>query len=233
MIFSVSVNSYSFGTVDQGSTRISDTNVSFRIDLLNLNNRTLELKPSVQGLEKGNVSFPAKRTIKPSKISENPKGSGWITFEPGRYAKPETFRFNVISSKKETGEDNFKFQIQAQTIDQDDGSELNQRVVQVREYSYSIKRPEKETRPSIDRGFEEPEDSDIDPEIIKQENEEEENSNESQSEGNISINDTDISKATKTSDNSTSTEPSTKVDSVTVILSAGVMASIAYIWMIL
>jgi len=231
-MISFSVNAYSFGSVSQGSNRISETNVSFQIDLLNLNNRTLELEPSVEGLEKGNVSFPSNRIIEPSEISENPEGDGWISIEPGRYARPETFRFNVISSPEETGKDNFKFQIEARNPGQGGDSDVNQRVVQVREYSYEIDFPEEEVNPSVDRGFEDFEESEDGPEIIRRENDEE-NVSKSSTRENVTINTTEFSQTTKTSDNSTSTEPSNEIDSFTMMLSAGIIGSIAYLWMIL
>lgn len=184
-------------------------------------------------MEKGNVTFPSDRTIGTSRISENPKGDRWIAIEPGKYAKPETFRFNVISSADETGKDDFKFKIQARIKSDEDNTDLNQKVVQVREYSYNIQFPEQDDRTEVDRGFEDLEDSEDDPRIIRDKHTSQNHSQSHQNAKNITINNTEISQATKTSNTSNSTEPSKDIDNVTVILSAGIFGSIAYLWMIL
>jgi hypothetical protein len=233
LIFSSAVNAYSFGTVNQGSERVSETNRSFKIDVLNLNNRSLELNPSVEGLEKGNAVFQSDRIIEPSRISENPEGSGWVSIEPGKYAKPETFRFNVISAEYETGEEEFSFQIEARTLSESDSSGLSQRVVHVREYKYSLKLPEDDRRPAVERGFESSEQQKDGPEIIRNDETEDNNSSTNNTGEVIRINHTENSQATKTSNNSTSTRPSKGVNPVTLVLSVGIAGSLAYLWMIL
>lgn len=230
------MSAYSFGTVNYNSEKVSEGNASFRIDVLNLNNHSLMLNPDVSGLEKGNISFQSDRIIEPSEISRNPEGDGWISIKPGVYAKPETFRFNVISSD-ESGEDMFKVALEAVMDLEERSSDVNQKVIQVREYEYEITFPDAEKQAKLDRGFDSAESQENSPEIIRSENDkQDQKSQQSEEDETVSAEIANFSKVTKinsTNSSSASSAQSSGIDMTTVILTAGLAGSIAYLWVIL
>lgn len=162
-------STYSFGALTPDTNKSTRGNVSFRMGLINPGNETLNVEFNSQGLENGEVVFPQKLRLKPSETSSVSR-SEWISVAPNRYIKPRWVEFYVLT--EDSSDSSFSVQAEARKPVLTSESSASPRIVQVREFKYSLNHEEER--------FAEKEEEDNSPDIFSFGSEEEPEENKSE-----------------------------------------------------
>lgn len=227
VFLSFNVSGSSFGSVAYQTNKKASLNTTFTLGLINLGDQSLEVSLSGSNMEKGELVLPDKKELPPSKISKNPGGSGWMSLDNGRYAKITEVTFWVIS-KGETGQESFNVQVEASTPREEADLNIEQRVVQTRNYEYQITFPE--NIGSLDREFEEGEERGT--EIVQTANESKEQDQKDQAENEtLYFNDSQKSNVNLSAEKISQNQ--SQINGMTYILGIGTFASILYLWWVI
>lgn len=133
---------YSFSAFQyQDSAETRALNQSFRLGLINPSDQALRVNLSAETPRGMEVDFPDRSfVLEPSKVTEDPEGSGWYSAGDGRYVKIKDRTFYAdISEQRSRDRLGFSVRVEAVPLSVDAaGREGRQSIVQVREYGYTV-----------------------------------------------------------------------------------------------
>ncbi len=235
-IFLISLSSAStFGSFpEQVEKQSDDLNVEYRLNLVNLGEKDLEITLRAQNSDEYNVSFSEKIfTLEPNVVEDSPEGSGWYHIGNGRYTKLETVSMDVeISRYRESNDLVFPVQVRARPVS-GEGSSVSSRLVRVRDHNFRAVldpslRPEtrEEEEEEIRFWNEEDEEEDFNFEdsepTVGEEGEGESQENQSNMKTNRST----------TGNNEEENEESSGINKFTFLFAGGIAVSISYILLV-
>lgn len=227
----------SFGTFPyQIEKQSSDLELEYRIGFINPSPDPVKVTLSSGDSNEYNLTFSEEEFRIPSGTTDNPSGSGWYYLGDGEYAKIYEKSFQVdVSRYREDNTLTFPVRIEAVSVESsDNGDGSRSKLIQVRNYNYRAKidpslrpenRPEQDSSSSWRDNFWQEDNSnsqeDFNLEQNKSSNQEQQNENSEQT--------------TETTGNSSSQVKSNSEDplfnTTTLMLVAGIIVSLSYIWM--
>lgn len=201
----------SFGSYPIDSDKTTgELQASFEIGLLNPGNQETMVRFSAPDSEDYNVSFPEKVRVEGTGVETDPSGNGWYSLGSGRYVKMERVNFEVEVSKYRSSNDlNIPVEVTASSASGEEG-ETTADVIYIQEHNFDLQ--------VVDRRIRHRDEGLGWKEVNNDETTDEEKINESLE---------NSSKTYKPTRDKPAKEES--LDTVTIVLVAGILAMLAYI----